>query len=402
MIKRLRIKFVCITMVLLTAMLLVIFGLVCHFTASGLKNEAVAALKAAADTPLRPGRPGNPGKEHQRPCFSLERTPYGELVAQGGEFYDLTDAALMEALYQAALAEKKHAGTLEEWDLRYYRAETPVGIRVAFTALSGDRHTMQSLVGSCVVIGVIAVLAFLGITTALAFWWVRPVEKAWQQQRQFVADASHELKTPLTVILTNAELLRSREYEEAEQAKFADSILTMSHQMRNLVASLLDMARADRLEEKRECETLDLSELVEDAVLPFEPVYFENGRVLDSAIAPEITVKGDGRHLHQVVEILLDNGVKYSAPGSTTMLTLTKQSRGKALLTVKTPGTPLTRQQCEDVFKRFYRTDAARSRDGSYGLGLSIAQRIVTSHGGRIWAQPTADGNSFFVSLPTE
>lgn len=402
MIKKLRIKFVCITMVLLTAMLLVIFGMVCHFTASGLEKEATDALKAAAEGPLRPGRPGSPMKEHPRPCFSLERTSQGVLMAQGGQYYDLTDTALMEAIYQAALAGERQIGTLENWSLRYYRAETPMGVRVVFTDISGDRQTMQSLVGSCVVIGVIAMLGFFGITTALAFWWVRPVEKAWQQQRQFVADASHELKTPLTVILTNAELLRSQEYEEAEQTKFADSILTMSHQMRNLVESLLELARADRLEEKQEYERLDLSELVETAALPFEPVYFENGRMLDSVIEPGITVKGDGRHLRQVVEVLLDNGVKYSAPGSTTTLTLTKRSRGKALLTVKTPGVPLTKQQCEDVFKRFYRANAARSRDGSYGLGLSIAQRIVAGHCGRIWAQPTQDGNSFFVSLPTE
>lgn len=398
MIRRLRVKFICITMALLTAMLLVIFGLVCHFTASNLEKEAHAAMQSAAAAQFRPGSPGNPQPEQLRPCFSLENTPHGDIKVQGQEHFDLSDTQLLEDIYQAALADGKSAGKLEEYGLRFIRVEFPES-KFVFTDLSGDRQTMTSLIQSCVLIGIAALGGFFGISVALAHWAIRPVENAWQQQRQFVGDASHELKTPLTVILTNTELLRSEEYGEEEKARFTDSIFTMSQHMRQLVESLLELARADKPEERQEYTRLELSALVEDAVLPFEPVYFESGRMLDSSIAPGLWVKGDARNLRQAVEVLLDNGVKYTDPGSTTTLTLARQGR-RLLLTVTTPGQPLTKQQCEDIFKRFYRIDAARSRDGSYGLGLSIAQRIVENHGGRIWAQPSAVGNTFTISLP--
>ena len=398
MIRRLRFKFIGITMVLLTAMLLVIFALVCHFTASNLEKEARAAMHAAATNQFRPGRPGAPQQEQRHPCFSLELSPQGELKAQGQEQFDLSDTQLLSSIYQAALAEGKPFGKLESYDLRYMRAEFSES-KYIFMDLAKDRQIMAGLIRSCVLIGIAALVAFFGISVALAHWSIRPVEQAWQQQRQFVADASHELKTPLTVILTNTELLRSGEYGEEEKSRFTDSIFTMSQHMRQLVESLLDLARADKPEERQEHTRLEFSALVEDAVLPFEPVYFESGRMLDSSIAPGLWVKGDERNLRQAVEILLDNGVKYADPGSTTSLTLAKQGR-RLVLTVTTPGQPLTKQQCADIFKRFYRTDAARSRDGSYGLGLSIAQRIVENHGGKIWAQPAIGGNTFTISLP--
>ena len=109
---------------------------------------------------------------------------------------------------------------------------------------------------------------------------------------------------------------------------------------------------------------------------------------------------GDPQYLRQIFDILLDNGRKYSAPGSTCRLTLSRQGKNKALARFFSPGTPLTPRQCQDIFKRFYRADTARAMSGSYGLGLSIAQRIVQEHGGRIWAEGAEGGNLFCVQLP--
>ena len=143
---------------------------------------------------------------------------------------------------------------------------------------------------TCGIIGGVSLLAFLFISVFLARWAVRPVEKAWDQQRQFVADASHELKTPLTVILTNAELLQTPGYGGADRA--AESILTVARQMRGLVESLLELARVDNGAVKTALARLDLSRLVSDALLPFEPLYFERGLELESKIAEDIPVNG--------------------------------------------------------------------------------------------------------------
>ena len=222
------------------------------------------------------------------------------------------------------------------------------------------------------------------------------MEAAWNQQKQFIADASHELKTPLTVILTNAELLEDESYPPQERQKFGQNILAMSHQMRHLVESLLELARLDSLTPSM--QPLDLSALAENALLPFEPVFFEEDLVLESRILPGLWVNGSSTHLQHVIEIFLDNARKYAEPGAVTV-NLDKTG-SHALLQVENQGAPLTPEEVKHIFHRFFRTDASRKRDGSYGLGLSIAQEIIQQHGGKIWAEGTEQGNRFSVLLP--
>lgn len=209
-----------------------------------------------------------------------------------------------------------------------------------------ERHGCQNLWRSCILIGLCAAAVFLAVSFLLARWAVKPVERAWTQQKQFVSDASHELKTPLTVILTNAEMLRDPSYSGAGAARFAKSILTMSHQMRGLVESLLELARVDNGAVKKVFEALDWSSLVQDAVLPFEALFFEKGLTLQTDIEPGITVRGSAQHLRQCAEILLDNAVKYSAPG-TVRVALKKTGHDKCALSVATPGEPLSPEECK-------------------------------------------------------
>ena len=125
------------------------------------------------------------------------------------------------------------------------RVDSPFGQRVVFADITSEQSTLNNLVKNCILIGVLCFFAFLGISIRLAAWTVKPVERAWQKQRQFVSDASHELKTPLTVIMTNAELLQGREDDRESQVQFSSNILTMSRQMRALVEQMLELARAD-------------------------------------------------------------------------------------------------------------------------------------------------------------
>ena len=142
------------------------------------------------------------------------------------------------------------------------------------------------------------------------------------------------------------------------------------------------------------------SRLVAQAALPFEALFFEKGLTLSCQVEEGIAVQGSPGHLTQVVEILLDNAQKYSNPSGKVAVRLTRQHRGHCLLTVSNPGPALSPQQLRDIFKRFYRVDQARSRNGSFGLGLSIAQAIVTEHKGRIWAESSGGVNIFSVQLP--
>ena len=229
---------------------------------------------------------------------------------------------------------------------------------------------------------------------------IRPVEQAWKQQRQFVADASHELKTPLTVIMTNAELAQSPDYDEEGRQRFLSSILTMSRQMRGLIEEMLQLARADQADTKAAFAPVDFSKLTSDALLPFAPIFFEAGLTLSSAISDAIQVTGNDAQLRQVVEILLDNAQKYSQPGGATQVSLKRHRKNHCLLTVANQGEPLSPEALKHIFERFYRADQARSRTGSFGLGLSIAETIVTQHQGKIWAESREGRNWFYVELP--
>jgi signal transduction histidine kinase len=401
MIKKLRVKFIVVIMSIVTLMLLVVFGFVLRNTYFSLERGSLTAMQEFAREPMRPGfRPGEIYSE-QMLMFTLVKGADGELKAYGSSYFDLSDGEEMLRIYQAAESRGETTGILSQWNLRYYR-DTLFGMTsYVFMDISVQMHMMEELVTTCALLfGLIIVLFFL-ISLWLSKWIVKPVAEAWNRQRQFVADASHELKTPLTVILTNAELLQSGEYDAPAQERFTRSILTMSRQMRGLVESLLDLARIDSGKVRGQFGRIDMSQLVEDCVLGFEPVYFESGKELVCQIEPGIFAQGSDSYLRQVVDILLDNGCKYGTLGQSVQLVLQRQGRGKMLLTVASKGTALTPSQCKDIFKRFYRVDEARAMNHSYGLGLPIADSIVQEHGGKIWAAATEEGNVFYVQLPT-
>ena len=398
MIRKLRIKFVSIIMAVVLVMLGVIFGLVIHITQENLEKECLQTLQRVSASPgfVLDRREGGVSL----PYFSMNMDMWGNLLVSGNINPDLYTESELQSFWEKAQNWTDQTGQIAEYNLRFMRTNSPTGSGYVFVDVTGQRSTMRELIESCILVGAVSVIAFLGISILLARWAVKPVDAAWDQQRQFVADASHELKTPLTVILTNAELLQAPEYDEGSRTQFASSILSMSYQMRGLVESLLQLARADSGQSKQEVAPLDYSKLVEDALLPFEPLYFEQGLMLESQVEPGIRLTGTARTLGQVVDILLDNGLKYASPGGTVRLELKTQGRSQCLLRLSSPGAALTAQQCKDIFRRFYRVDEARSMNHSYGLGLAIAQRIVTDHRGKIWAESKEGVNTFFVLLP--
>ena len=399
MLRRLRLKFVCIIMLIVAVMLCAIFGTVLYFTAKNMAAESVRMMQAIATRPQQMEAPDEFREEIRLPFFTLEIDQEGRLSATGGGYFDLSDEDYLREVLSAALSTHAQTGVLKAYKLRFCRVVTPTDQCVVFTDMTSEQRTMQNLVRSCLAIGTVSFFAFLLISLLLARWAVRPVARAWAQQRQFVADASHELKTPLTVILTNAELLQNPACSQAERTQFAAYTLTMAHQMRGLVESLLELARVDSGLSKTAMETVDWSRLVSEAVLPFEPLYYERGLELACQIEEELHVKGSPPHLRQVVEILLDNALKYTPPPAAVEVRLKRQG-SRRLLSVSNPGPAISQEDLKNIFKRFYRLDQVRGPGHSYGLGLPIAQGVVRQHRGRIWAESREGRNTFFVELP--
>ena len=375
------------TMAVFTALLCVIFGLVIHFTGQNLQAESVRFLRSAAADPLQPGPPG----QVRQPCFIIRATPWGQSIQSTGGF-DLSDEQMLSDIVALAASASEPLGVLDGYDLRYFRSQSPAELTLVFMDISAERAALRNLRLTCLGIGLLALGLFWAVSFLLARWAVRPVERAWEEQRQFVSDASHELKTPLTVILTSAELMQTD-----PDPQHTRSILAMSRRMRELVESLLELARVDNGAVRAAFEELDLSALVADELLPFEPLYFECGLTLESQLEEGLHISGSDRHLRQVLTILLDNALRYSPENAAVRVELTRQG-SSALLTVANPG-ELTREQCRSIFRRFYRADPARTAGGS-GLGLAIAQGIVADHGGKIWADSREGTVTLNVSLP--
>ena len=399
MIKKLKIKFVCINMAIITAVLFVIFGMIITSTSANLERESIAFMQIASKSSFLPGRPGELPEETRIPFFTVKISKSGVVSADGGSFFDLSDRAMLEEIVNTAFYSEEKTGIIKNYNLRFLKEETPGGTTIIFADTSSEQATIINLIKTCFFIGIVSFGVFFGISVLLARWAIKPVENAWKQQKQFVADASHELKTPLTVILTNAELLQSKGCTESERKRLSDNIYLMSKRMRGLVENLLDLARADNGTSKMIFEKLNFSDLVYESILPFEPVYYENGKNLYYRIDKDINLWGSADYLKQTVDILLDNANKYSFENTAVRVELIKKER-YCVLSVKSEGEHISKENLKNIFKRFYRVDEARTDGGSYGLGLSIAESIVKEHKGKIWAESKNGENIFFVQIP--
>ena len=399
MIRKLRIKFVCVIMGIVMLMLAMILGVVIHFTGQNMEMQSINMMRAIATAPFQQGKLGKPPEEVRLPFFTVQIGNRGELLGISGGYFDLTDQEYIESIVNAALASEHNTAQLEDYQLRFLKEKSPRGYTIVFSDTTTESATLKNLYSICVLIFFVAMGVFLGVSILLSNWVIKPVAVAWDQQRQFVADASHELKTPLSVIMANAELLANEDTIPDDRRKFSRNILSMTYQMRTLVENLMEMARVDNGTLKMQFTALDFSELVHDAVLSFQLLYEEKGQTLQNAIPDGITLQGSERHLYQVLDVLLDNALKYSVAEGHTNVEL-KRIGHSCLLTVANTGEPISKEDLKNIFKRFYRADKARSLNGSYGLGLSIAEAIVEAHKGKIWAASEPGYNTFFVQLP--
>ena len=402
MLKRLKIKFIAVIMSIVTVLFIVIFGLLLHLTKQNIERESVQMMRTMAFRPPASApmhKPDNIPDNIRLPFFTVNISESGEITAFGSDYFDLTDKDMLRKLVDKADETSKETGVLTDYNLRYFKSYSEFRKAIVFADVSSEKAMIKGLVRNSVIIGLIGYVIFFLISLLLAKWVTKPVEKTWNEQKQFIADASHELKTPLTVIMTNAEMMNDKSYSEKDRDSFAKNILSTSKRMRGLVESLLELARLDNNRAPVKKESIDLSKLINDSLLPFEPLFYENDTELSADIDKGIGIEGDKDKLRQVVNILLDNALKYSDPAEKVTIKLKRQS-ANCVLSVTGLGTPLSREECQNIFKRFYRVDKARNDGQSYGLGLSIADSTISEHNGKIWAESENGYNTFFVSLP--
>ena len=409
MIRKLRLKFVAICMALVTAILAAVFFSVYFSMARNISDLSRQVLyrvvqeESVGGSMTRPDISINIGGDRVLlPYFTVNlwTSRRGGYTAQitGGTYANLENTDELTAILQDCLSQNRREGTIATYHLRYLRQDNGLYEKLAFVDMSMEQAVLRKTMGSYLFIALASLLLLLGVSILLSRWATRPVEKAWTQQRQFLSDASHELKTPLTVILSNAELLEQAQLSD-KPARWTDNILSEAGRMRSLVEEMLTLARADNMVRTAVLTEVSLSDIAADCALAFEPVAFEAGKSLDYTLAENITVLGDGEKLRQLISVLLDNAIKYGADGGTVTLSLEKTDR-QAKLTVSNPGDPIPPEQLGHLFERFYRADDSRGEKSGFGLGLSIAQTIAAEHKGTLKAESDDISTRFLYTMP--
>ena len=394
MIRHLRWKVVATNMLLISLVLLAVFAAVFFISRDNYRKNVQQQLYQA----LEQGDYGisQPGVD-SIPCFVAEVYGSGTVRVAGNSYYDLSDETRLADIVTAALHRTADSGTLDEYHLRYLRQTGYATTAIAFTDTYLEYTSLRTLLSACSLVGSVALVVLFLCSYLLSGVVTKPVGAAWAQQEQFLSDASHELKTPLTVILSSAELLNQSALPE--QAAYIDNIRAEGRRMKLLVEDMLTLSRAQRSAGALPEQTVELSETAVTAALRFEPVAFEAGKRLEYDIAPSLPVRGDGTKLGQALAALLDNAVKYAADGTDIRLTAERQGRFAAV-TVENRGADIPADKLPHIFDRFYRADEARTDGDSFGLGLPIAKAIIEAHRGTLRCESGSGVTRFIITLP--
>ena len=343
------------------------------------------------------GKPDEPHFE-DTPAFHLA-TFYSVAISYSGEVL-ATDSG-DGAVYEDGILEKYALGIVKSGKAKgvkenlIYIITDKGGYNLAvFMDNTIMQQSMTTLFRYTLFFGSIALAALFFVSLYLARRIVKPLEESYQKQKQFISDAGHELKTPVSVVSANAEILS----REIGQNQWLSNIQYENERIGKLVQQLLELARTENT--VLETQRLDLSRLVAGEALPFESVAFEKGLVLNCDIMEGLFIDGNSGQLKQMVSILLDNAIRHGSEGKEITLRL-KAERNRAKLSVINEGEEILPEQREYLFDRFYRVDAARNgEDKHYGLGLAIAKAIVTAHKGKISVSCYDGKVEFVVHVP--
>lgn len=403
MIKRLRKNIILVNMLLVGTVILLIFTAVCINSYSSSKIGLERSLNMIAERNLgdykRPPekfgekrRDNQPSKLNSFITVSVDNE--GNILSRQ-ENNATIDEEILNQSVNAAISNDKQVGEIGEYNLTYVKNKQPDKTIIVFADNSSVYLSLRNTILVCMGLFLTSMAVIFLISLALTGIAVNPVKDAWNKQKQFVADASHELKTPLTVILANNNIVMShKESMVKDEIKWLQSTEEEAQHMKNLIDQMLFLAKSDAENNKTEMTDVNISEVIEAASLNFEPIAFEKGILLDCEIEPDIIANSNATILNQLSHILIDNAVKYSASNEIVKIKLLKNN-DKMIFSVNNKGNIISKNELTHIFDRFYRSEKSRTTKG-YGLGLSIAQNITASIGGKISVESSEENGTTF------
>ena len=257
-----------------------------------------------------------------------------------------------------------------------------------------NNRLMLILIKSLIILLIVEILVYY-VSKMLTKRITKPAQESYEKQRDFIADASHELKTPLAVIIASSDELKS----DKKNAKYVDNIKYESERMNNLIKSLLDLSKLENGVSIANYKEENISKIIERICLTFEAIAYENNVNIDINIEKDIKLKCSKEEMEKLISILLDNAIKHSYKDSSISVNL-NNDKNSINLEIVNSGDPIKVGDEEKIFERFYRSDKSRKRDSNrYGLGLAIAKNIVINHNGTIKAFSKDGLTTFKINL---
>ena len=419
MIRALRKKFIAAAIVAVFLVLLVLIGAINALNYRGLVVDADSTLQILAENkgsfprqlfwePDRPSELQAPPNEGNNGPFGERRGDSRELAYQSRFFtawfsddklsrINLDNLASLSEEEAAALAESVYAagrakGFADEY--RYRRAACEGETLLVFLNCQRELATFRDFLYASIGISLGGTLAVFLLLLVFSGRIVRPIAESYEKQKRFITDAGHELKTPITIIRADADVLASE--LDGENEWIAD-IRKQTSRLSELTSDLIYLSKMEEENPALQMEELSLSELVDETAQSFQSLALSKGKRFSASVEPELQVKGDEKALGKLVSILLDNAMKYSPESGTVELTLEKTGKN-ALLIVRNSTQPMEKGSANRLFERFAREDRSRnSESGGFGLGLAIAKAVTEAHKGTIRAE-SEDGASLTVT----
>ena len=396
MFNKFKLKLIAINMGLLTTVFIVIFGVIFTITSDNINREINGNLYALIHDLKRP-------VPHSINII-LELSSEGTIKKQFKSYEVSTNNDTLQNVVNKILKSGKNSGIVDisSSEYSYLIGNGPFGTKIAFMERSMYDNILFQLLKTLIAIGFISLIVLLLISIYLTNKSIHPIKETFEKQKQFIADASHELKTPLAIIKTNTSLVLSNPNDTIKnQSKWINYINLQTDRMSELINEMLSLAKMDTNENKLILSPINTSKLIESMLLMFDAVIYENNINLETNITKNLFINGDNESLKKLFSIIMDNAIKYTSKNGNITVSL-YSDKNKIKVIVKNTGEGIAPEHLERIFERFYRVDSSRDREtGGYGLGLSIATSIVKQHKGKIYARSkVGEFTSFIVEIP--
>lgn len=404
MIKRLKIKFIFLSMSSLFVLLFVIVAGMNLINYTSVCREADEILSIISqnkgvfpDFEENRGRPLPPNMSPELPYesryFSVVLDDSGNVIyAETSRIFSV-DTGTAIAYAQAVAKEGKTSGFLDNY--RFVQSAEEDSVRITFLDYGRKLDSFYSFLFISIGISLAGLVIVFFVISFFAGKIIRPIAESYEKQKRFITDAGHEIKTPLTIIKANVDVLEM----DTEDNECLEDIRQQAERLTSLTNDLVYLARMEESEDSLQMIEFPVSEVILETAMPFRTLAQTQEKEFVCEVQPMLSMKGSDKAIAQLVSILMDNALKYSPSGGAISLYFAKKNRALSLTVSNTSETVIEPESLPHVFDRFYRTDPSRnSGTGGHGIGLSVAKAIVTAHGGRILAH-TPDGHSFQITV---